>query len=176
MGKAAAAELVPGDAISLPLGALVPADVTAVSGSVMVDQSMLTGESVPVDAEPGSQVYAGGLVRRGQAIAEVTATGSKTYFGRAAELVRIGPSASTEQAAVFAVTRNLMIVNGIVAILIIAYAYFLALPPRSHRPCPDGAVGHRSGGAAGDVHAVGCVERADPCATRRSAHPPVGRT
>ena len=71
-----------------------------------------------------SQVRAGGLVRRGQAIAEVTATGSKTYFGRAVELVRTARSASTEQAAVFAVTRNLMIVNGAVTILIVAYAYF----------------------------------------------------
>ena len=88
--RLAASELVPGDAIRLPLGALVPADARIVSGSVMVDQSMLTGESVPVDAEAGGQVYAGSLVRRGQAIAEVTATGAKTYFGRAAELVRCG--------------------------------------------------------------------------------------
>ena len=123
-----ASELVPGDAIRLPLGALVPADATIVSGSVMVDQSMLTGESVPVDANPGSQVYAGSLVRRGQAIAEVTATGSKTYFGRTAELVRVAHAASTEQAAIFGATRNLAIVNGTVAVLIVAYAYLIALP------------------------------------------------
>ena len=79
-----ASELVPGDAIRLPLGALVPADANIISGSVMVDQSMLTGESVPVDANTGNTVYAGSLIRRGQAIAVVTATGSQTYFGRAA--------------------------------------------------------------------------------------------
>lgn len=62
--RISASELVPGDAIRLPLGALVPADATIISGSVMVDQSMLTGESIPVDANPGSQVYAGSLVRR----------------------------------------------------------------------------------------------------------------
>jgi H+-transporting ATPase len=123
-----ASELVPGDAIRLPLGALVPADAALVSGSVMVDQSMLTGESVPVDANAGSTVYAGSLIRRGQAIAEVTATGSKSYFGRTAELVRIAQSRSTEQAAIFAVTRNLAIVNGMVAVLIIAYGYAMALP------------------------------------------------
>lgn len=123
-----ASDVVPGDAIRLPLGALVPADARISSGSVMVDQSMLTGESVPVDANPGGQVYAGSLVRRGQAIAEVTATGSKTYFGRAAELVRVARAASTEQAAIFAATRNLAIVNGTVAILIIGYAYAVALP------------------------------------------------
>ena len=126
--KRPASELVPGDAIRLPLGALVPADARLLSGSVMVDQSMLTGESIPVDANPGSRVYAGSLVRRGQAIAEVTATGSKTYFGRAAELVRTARSASTEQAAIFAATRNLAVVNGVVAVGIIICAYFMALP------------------------------------------------
>jgi H+-transporting ATPase len=123
-----ASELVPGDAIRLPLGALVPADATIVSGSVLVDQSMLTGESVPVDADPGSQVYAGSLVRRGQAVAQVTATGTNTYFGRAAELVRTARSASTEQAAIFAVTRNLALVNGTVAVVIVVSAYAMALP------------------------------------------------
>lgn len=123
-----AAELVPGDAVRLSLGALVPADATVVAGSVMVDQSMLTGESVPVDADIGSTVYAASLVRRGQAIAEVTATGSKTYFGRAAELVRVAHSRSTEQAAVLGATRNLAIVNGTVAVLIVATAYVMALP------------------------------------------------
>ncbi len=123
-----ASELVPGDAIRLAMGALVPADATVVSGTIMADQSMLTGESLPVDAGPGDRTYAGSLVRRGQAIAEVTATGSRTSFGRTAELVRVAHSASTEQRAVFAATRNLAIVNGTVAVLIVAAAYFMALP------------------------------------------------
>jgi H+-transporting ATPase len=126
--RLAASELVPGDVIQLALGALVPADARVLSGAVMVDQSMLTGESVPVDASAGDPVYAGSLVRRGQAIAEVTTTGSKSYFGRTAELVRTARSASTEQAAIFAATRNLAIVNGSVAIAIIVYAYVLAMP------------------------------------------------
>ena len=123
-----AAELVPGDVIRLPLGALVPADAIIVSGTVMVDQSMLTGESVPVDATSGAQAFAGSLVRRGQAVAEVKATGAKTLFGRASELVRLAHSTSTEQAAVFAATRNLAIVNATVAIVIIGSAFVMALP------------------------------------------------
>ena len=120
--KCPASELVPGDVIRLMLGALVPADARLVSGWAMVDQSMLTGESVPVEADVGSQVYASSLVRRGEAIAEVTATGPNSYFGRAAELVRVARAASTEQAAVFGTTRNLAVVNGTVAILIVSYA------------------------------------------------------
>lgn len=126
--RLAASELVPGDAIRVPLGAVVPADAVIVSGSVMVDQSMLTGESVPVEASPGSQVYAGSLVRRGEAIADVRATGAHTYFGRAAELVRVAHAVSTEQAAILGVTRNLAIVNGTVGAVIIVYAYAAALP------------------------------------------------
>lgn len=121
--RRAASELVPGDVIRLSLGALVPADARLVSGSIMVDQSALTGESVPVDANQGSQIYAGSLVQRGQAIAEVTATGAKTYFGRAAELVRVAHTASTEQAAILRATRNLAAMNGLIAILIVGYAY-----------------------------------------------------
>jgi glyoxylase-like metal-dependent hydrolase (beta-lactamase superfamily II) len=97
--------------LGFQLGAVVPADARLMSGAVMIDQSMLTGESVPVDASPGDAVYAGSLVRRGQAIVEIIATGSRTYFGRAAEMVRIAHAASTEQAAIFAVTRNLALVN-----------------------------------------------------------------
>lgn len=117
-----AAELVPGDVIRLPLGAVVPADARIVSGSVLVDQSLLTGESVPVEVEVDIGVYAGSLVRRGQAVAEVTATGARTYFGRTAELVRVAHARSTEQAAILAATRNLAIVNGGVTVLIVLYA------------------------------------------------------
>ena len=123
-----AAELVPGDLIRLPLGALVPADATVVSGSIMVDQSMLTGESVPVDVGAEGQVYAGAIVRRGQALAEVTATGTKTYFGLAAELVRVAHTTSTEQKAILAVTRNLAVMNGAVATVIVIAGYAMALP------------------------------------------------
>lgn len=123
-----AEDLVPGDAVRLSLGTLIPADARIVSGSLLVDQSMLTGESIPVETDAGGLVYAGSLVRRGQAIAEVTATGSKTYFGRAAELVRVAHARSTEQAAILGATRNLAVVNGTVGGLIVGYAYATGLP------------------------------------------------
>src|SRR5579872_7369128 len=81
-----AAELVRGDLVKLSLGGVVAADVHLVDGSVLLDQSMLTGESLPKEAGPGVDTYAGALVRRGEATAEVTATGIHTKFGRTAEL------------------------------------------------------------------------------------------
>ena len=83
-----ASELVPGDIVKLTLGTVVAADIRIRQGSVLLDQSMLTGESLPVEGESGTETYAGALVRRGEAIAEVLATGVHTKFGRAAELVR----------------------------------------------------------------------------------------
>jgi cation transport ATPase len=94
----------------------------------MVDQSTLTGESIPVDADPGIEVYAGSIVRRGMALAEVTSTGAKPRFGRTAELVRIGHAASTEQRAIFGATRNLALMNGSLAVGIVAYAHSIAEP------------------------------------------------
>jgi H+-transporting ATPase len=83
-----ATDLVPGDIIKLSLGAVVAADVQITSGEVLLDQSMLTGESVPVEAGSGVQSYAGALVRRGEAIAQVTATGANTKFGGTEALIR----------------------------------------------------------------------------------------
>jgi H+-transporting ATPase len=117
-----AAELVPGDVVEVCLGDVVPADLTLLRGSLLVDQSMLTGESIPVELPAGKTAYAGGLVRRGEAIAEVTATGSKTYFGRTAELVSVAHVESTEQKAVLAVVRNLTVVNFVIVVGIVAYA------------------------------------------------------
>ncbi len=123
-----ASDLVVGDVVMLALGALVPADARIVSQPVQIDQSMLTGESMPVEVAAGETVYAGSLVRHGHAAAEVTATGANTYFGRAAELVQLAKPESTEQAAVFAITRNLALINGAVALLIVGAGYVVALP------------------------------------------------
>ncbi len=119
---APAADLVPGDIVQVSLGEVVPADLTLVSGSLLVDQSMLTGESIPIEAEAGKTTYAGGLVRRGEAIAKVVATGTRTYFGRTAELVSVAHVESTEQKAVLSVVRNLTAINFVIVVGIVAYA------------------------------------------------------
>jgi H+-transporting ATPase len=89
---------------------------------------MLTGESVPIEAGVGIQTYAGALVRRGEAVAEITATGVRTKFGRTAELVRTAHVVSSQQKAVLRVVRNLAAFNGVVIVLLVTYAYFLTMP------------------------------------------------
>jgi H+-transporting ATPase len=123
-----AVNLVPGDMVKLSLGGVVAADVRLTGGEVLLDQSMLTGESVPIEAGAGLQTFAGALVRRGEAVAEVTATGSRTKFGRTAELVRTAHVVSSQQKAVLRVVRNLAMFNGVVIVTLVAYAYFLRMP------------------------------------------------
>jgi len=123
-----AAGLVVGDVLKLSLGAVVAADVRITEGSVLLDQSMLTGESVPIEAGAGFETYAGALVRRGEAVAEVTATGARTKFGRTAELVRTAHVESSQQKAVLSVVRNLAIFNGLVIVMLVGYARILKLP------------------------------------------------
>jgi H+-transporting ATPase len=123
-----AAELVPGDMVKLSVGAVVAADVRLTDGEILLDQSMLTGESIPIEAGPGLQTYAGALVRRGEAVAEVTATGERTKFGRTAELVRTAHVESSQQKAVLRVVRNLALFNGVITGLLVGYAYALRLP------------------------------------------------
>jgi len=123
-----AADLVSGDLVKLSLGSVVPADVHLTGGSVELDQSMLTGESLPIEAGPGADTYAGALVKRGEATALVTATGTRTKFGRTAELVRTAHVVSTQQTAVLNIVRNLAIFNSVVILAMGAYVYTHSMP------------------------------------------------
>ncbi|MGA2440380.1 MAG: HAD-IC family P-type ATPase [Tepidisphaeraceae bacterium] len=129
-----AADLVPGDIVKLSLGGVVAADVQLLEGNVLLDQSMLTGESIGAEAGPGFQTYAGALVHRGEAVARVTATGTRTKFGRTAELVRSAHVVSSQQKAVLRVVRNLAVFNGILIVILVAYALALAMPVKEIIP------------------------------------------
>jgi H+-transporting ATPase len=123
-----AAELVCGDLVKLSLGGVVAADVHLTGGSVELDQSMLTGESLPIEAGAGMDTYAGALVRRGEATAVVTATGARTKFGRTAELVRTAHVVSTQQKAVLKIVRNLAIFNSVLILAMGIFAFSHAMP------------------------------------------------
>ncbi len=123
-----AATLVCGDLVKLSLGSVVAADVRLIEGSILIDQSMLTGESLPVEAGAGIEAYAGALVRRGEALAQVIATGERTKFGRTAELVRAAKVESSQQKTILHVVRNLALFNGAVTVLLTVYALLLPMP------------------------------------------------
>ena len=170
-----ATELVPGDVVKLSLGAVVAADVKLTGGEILLDQSMLTGESVPIEAGAGVETYAGALVRRGEAVAEVTATGARTKFGRTAELVRTAHVVSSQQKAVLRVVRNLAGFNGVVIVLLVAYAWFLEMPLDEIIPLvADRRARIDPGRAAGHLHPRCGARRAGAGQAGRAADPPLG--
>ena len=115
-----ARELVPGDAIRLRLGDIVPADARLLDGDeVSVDQSALTGESLPATRKSGDAVFSGSIMRRGEIDALVYATGTKTYFGKTAELVETAVTVSHFQKAVLKIGNYLiMLAIALVAVII----------------------------------------------------------
>jgi H+-transporting ATPase len=112
-----ARELVPGDIIFLRIGSIVPADGKVINGNMLVDQSALTGESLPVEVGPGGIIYSGSIVKRGEARCIVVATGTKTYFGKTIELVKEAKTTSMQEEAVLKITRY-MLYAGLVALAV----------------------------------------------------------
>jgi H+-transporting ATPase len=116
-----ARELVPGDVIRMRLGDIVPADARLLDGDpVEVDQSALTGESLPAERKSGEPVFSGSIIRRGEIGGLVYATGEKTYFGRTAQLVQEAHTVSHFQKAVLKIGNYLIILAvALVAVIII---------------------------------------------------------
>ncbi|MCY0907741.1 MAG: plasma-membrane proton-efflux P-type ATPase [Sulfobacillus thermotolerans] len=117
-----AADLVPGDYIHLRMGDFAPADTLLDTGSVLVDQSSLTGEAAPVERSAGSIIYSGSILRRGEASGTVQATGARSYFGKTAELVRGAGSRSHLEDLVMGIVRYLVLLDGILVVGILIYA------------------------------------------------------
>ena len=121
----AARELVPGDVIRLRLGDIVPADARLLEGdSVEVDQSALTGESLPATRKPGEAVFSGSIIRQGEIGAMVYATGANTYFGKTAQLVQEVQSVSHFQRAVLKIGNYLIVFAVALVAMIISVAIF----------------------------------------------------
>ena len=118
-----ARELVPGDIIRLRIGSIVPADAKLLDGEpVEVDQSALTGESLPVEHKSGDAVYSGSILRQGEIDAIVYATGEATYYGKTAELVESAETRSHLQRAVLRIADYLLIIAVVLAVVIIGVA------------------------------------------------------
>ena len=121
----AARELVPGDVIRLRLGDIVPADARLLDGDpVEVDQSALTGESLPASRKPGDPVFSGSIIRQGEIGAMVYGTGANTYFGKTAQLVQEAHTVSHFQKAVLKIGNYLIILAVALVAVIITLALF----------------------------------------------------
>ena len=104
-----AATLVPGDIIRVRLGDIIPADIKLLEGEYLsVDQSALTGESLPVAKKPGDSAYSGSVAKQGEMVALTVETGSNTYFGRTAKLVSTASTPSHFQKAVLNIGNYLI--------------------------------------------------------------------
>lgn len=118
-----ARELVPGDVVRLRIGEIIPADAKLLEGDpVQVDQSALTGESLPVEHKSGDAVFSGSVLKQGEIEAVVYATGKNTYYGKTAELVESAVTRSHLQRAVIKIADYLLFVAAALAVLIIGVA------------------------------------------------------
>lgn len=129
-----ATELVPGDLVHVRVGDIVPADLIVSDGSVSVDQSVLTGEAAEVKVAQGGTCYSGSIVHRGEITGEVTATGSSTYFGHTAELVRTAKTVSHLEETIFGIVWALLALDGALVVAIIAYGLASHLPANELLP------------------------------------------
>ena len=125
----AARELVPGDVIHVRLGDIVPADARLLAGDpVEVDQSALTGESLPAERKSGEAVFSGSIIRQGEIDALVYGTGANTYFGKTAQLVQEAHTVSHFQRAVLKIGNYLIILAVALVAVIITVAIFRGDP------------------------------------------------
>ena len=121
----AAGLLVPSDIVFITLGNIIPADIQLLQGEYLsVDQSALTGESLPVDKKVGDTVYSGSIVRLGEMTGVVTTTGMNTYFGKTAKLVDTASTVSHFQKAVLNIGKFLILITLVLVAIILVVSYF----------------------------------------------------
>ncbi len=118
-------EVVPGDVIVVKLGDIIPADAKILSGELSIDESALTGESLPVESKSSDVVYSGSVVRQGEARCLVINTGANTYFGRTAELVKIAKPKSHQEEIMLAIVKYMMYLGIIASIIVSVYAFII---------------------------------------------------
>ncbi len=119
-----ASQIVPGDIAVVQMGDIVPADAKVLSGTLSVDQSALTGESLSVEVSLSDILYSSSVVKRGGAQCLVVNTGSSTYFGRTAELVQIARPKSHQEQIMLSIVRYMMYL-GIAALAAVAVGALL---------------------------------------------------
>ena len=121
-------ELVPGDIVHARVGDIVPADMEIINGIVSVDESALTGESIDVTKEAGETIFSASTISHGEVIASVSAIGTKSSFGKTAELVRTAEAPGRLQTLLFNIVRYLAYLDVILAVILVVTAFIRGTP------------------------------------------------
>ena len=121
-------ELVPGDIVHARVGDIVPADIEIISGNVSVNESALTGESIDVTKEAGETVFSASTISHGEVIASVTAIGTKSSYGKTAELVRTAEAPGRLQVLLFNIVRYLAYLDILLAVVLVITAFINGTP------------------------------------------------
>jgi H+-transporting ATPase len=121
----AAREVVPGDVLHVRLGDVIPADLRIDEGTLVVDQSSLTGESVPVEKGVGDTLYAGAIARQGEGTGTVTATGAQTSFGKTTELVKTARTVSHLETVILRLVSALVAIDVVLVLALLGFAWLI---------------------------------------------------
>ena len=121
-------ELVPGDIVHVRVGEIVPADMEIISGTVSVDESALTGESIDVTKQAGEIIFSASTIRHGEVIASVSAIGMKSSYGKTAELVRTAEAPGRLQVLLFNIVRYLAYLDVLLAVILVITAFVHGTP------------------------------------------------
>ena len=121
-------ELVPGDIMHARLGDIVPADIEIILGNVSVNESALTGESIDVTKEAHETIFSGSTISHGEVIASVSAIGTKSSYGKTAELVQRAEAPGRLQVLLFNIVRYLAYLDVILAVILVVTAFIHGTP------------------------------------------------
>jgi H+-transporting ATPase len=121
----AARDLVPGDVVRIRLGEIIPADIKLISGDYLsIDESALTGESLPVEKHKSDLAYSGSVIRQGEMNGLVVATGLNTFFGKTAKLVEEAKTISHFQKAVIKIGNYLIVLAAFMVAIIFMVSFY----------------------------------------------------
>lgn len=119
-----AQHIVPDDMICVRMGDIVPADARLKFGHVSIDQSAITGESLPIEPPVEEMIYAGSIVKHGEAYAQVMSTGKNTYFGKTAEIMRTTKTPSHLQKTIFTIVKYLVVFDIFLIAAVFAFSIY----------------------------------------------------
>lgn len=123
-----AENLVQDDVVYLRMGDFAPADIRLFNGKVLIDQSALTGESLPIEKHEGEVIYAGSIIKRGEATGQITAMGTQTYYGKTISLLQTSETKSHTKEVIFQIVKYIVAVDIFFVLLVLGYAVIINHP------------------------------------------------